>query len=207
MQLLGKMLGDPNKKELRLIQPLVDEINELEEEIEQLSDEELAEKTHEFREQLALHLKGGLVLEDELLTLFREALNKVEPLAEKCAAEQVRAALTEHRQEIERKRDAEYTLRDHLRDTLSDCFEKIYESLNPVLNAARVTATMDVAEETQEWPDEAAEPQEATLALLKKVEPLLAEVDEDLLVEAFKKAWLKFDEARKAAPDKEAGTE
>jgi preprotein translocase subunit SecA len=207
MQLLGKMLGDPNKKELRLIQPLVDEINELEEEIEQLSDEELAEKTHKFREQLALHLKGGLVLEDELLTLFREALNKVEPLAEKCTAEQVRVALTEHRQEIERKRDAEYTLRDHLRDTLSDCFEKIYESLNPVLNAARVTAAMDVAEETQEWPDEVAEPQEATLALLKKVEPLLAEVDEDLLVEAFKKAWPRFDEARKAAPDKEAGTD
>ena len=116
MQLLGKMLGDPNKRELKLIQPRIEEINELEEEIKQISDEELAAKTHEFREQLALYLKGGLVLEDELLTIFREALNKVEPLAEKCTAEQVRAALTEHRQEIEHKRDPEYTLRDHLRE-------------------------------------------------------------------------------------------
>ncbi|HLG77198.1 MAG TPA: hypothetical protein VKX46_12345, partial [Ktedonobacteraceae bacterium] len=127
MQLLGKMLGDPNAKELKKIQPLVDEINELEEEIEQLSDEELAAKTTEFRAQLYLHLKGGLVLEDELLKLFREALDEVEPLAKKCSDEQLRKALTEHRQEIERKRDPEYTLRDHLRDTLSECFEKSYE--------------------------------------------------------------------------------
>ena len=140
MQLLGKMLGDPNKKELKSIQPLIGEINELEEEMQQLSDEELAAKTSEFREQLALYLKGGLVLEDELLKLFREALNKVEPLAEKCTEEQVRAALSEHRQEIEHKRDPEYTLRDHLRDTLSDCFEKSYESLNPLLNTLRVAA-------------------------------------------------------------------
>ncbi|HEX7734561.1 MAG TPA: preprotein translocase subunit SecA [Ktedonobacteraceae bacterium] len=207
MQLLGKMLGDPNKKELKLIQPLIDKINDLEEEIQALSDEELTAKTQEFRKQLALHLKGGLVLEDELLALFREALNKVEPLAEKCSAEQIRAALSEHRREIEHKRDPEYMLRDHLRDTLSDCFEKTYESLSPALNAARVAAAMDLAEESQEWPDEAERPQLATLGLLKKVEPLLEQVDEDIQIEAFKKAWLKFDEARKVAPDKEEGTD
>ncbi|MGH2507359.1 MAG: hypothetical protein ACRDHZ_08130, partial [Ktedonobacteraceae bacterium] len=61
MQLLGKMLGDPNKKELKLIQPLVDEINGLETEMQQLSDDELAAKTDEFRTRLALYLKGGLV--------------------------------------------------------------------------------------------------------------------------------------------------
>lgn len=203
MQLLGKMLGDPTKKELKLIQPLVNAINALEETIQSLSDEELIAKTEEFRSQLALHLKGGLVLENDLLGLFREALNKVEPLAEKCSEEQIRAALTEHREEIERRRDPEYMLRDHLRDTLSDLFEKTYESLSSTLNTARVTAAMDLAEEKQEWPDEAEQPQQATLALLKKAEPLLDEVDEDFLVEAFKKAWLKFDEARKAAPDKE----
>ena len=38
---------------------------------------------------------------------------------------------------------------------------------------------MDIAEETQEWPDEANDPQQATLALLKKVEPMLAEIDDD----------------------------
>ncbi len=201
------MLGDPNKKELKTIQPLIDEINELEEDMQWLSDEELAAKTSEFRAQLALHLKGGLVLEDELLKLFREALNTVEPLAEKCSEEQLRAALTEHRQEIERKRDPEYTLRDHLRDTLSDCFEKSYDSLSPLLNSLRVNRAMDLAEETQEWPDEAKNPQQATLALLKKAEPVLEEIDDDLLVEAFQKAWPKFEEARNAAPDKEEGAD
>src|SRR5579885_793469 len=207
MQLLGKMLGDPNKKELKTIQPLIDEINELEEDMQRLSDEELAAKTSEFRAQLALHLKGGLVLEDELLKLFREALNTVEPLAEKCSEEQLRAALTEHRQEIERKRDPEYTLRDHLRDTLSDCFEKSYYSLSPLLNSLRVNRAMDLAEETQEWPDEAENPQQATLALLKKAESVLDEIDDDLLDEAFQKAWPRFEEARSAAPDKEEGAD
>src|SRR5579885_2082250 len=207
MQLLGKMLGDPNKKELKTIQPLIDEINELEEDMQRLSDEELAAKTSEFRAQLALHLKGGLVLEDELLKLFREALEKVEPLAAKCGEEQLRAALTEHRQEIERKRDPEYTLRDHLRDTLSECFEKSYESLSSTLNALRVNRAMDLAEETQEWPDEAENPQQATLALLKKAEPALEEVDEELQAEAFQKAWPKFEEARDKAADKEEGAD
>jgi preprotein translocase subunit SecA len=207
MQLLGKMLGDPNKKELKIVQPLIDEINELEEDMQNLSDEELIAKTTEFRAQLALYLKGGQVLEDELFALFREVLNKVEPLAEKCSDEQLRAALTGHRMEIEQKRDPEYTLRDHLRDTLSDCFEKSYESLSPVLNALRVSKAMDMAEESQLWPDEAEDPQQATLSLLKKAEPVLEEVDEDFQVEAFKKAWPKFEEARKAAPDKEEGTD
>ncbi|HJT55309.1 MAG TPA: hypothetical protein VJ761_02350, partial [Ktedonobacteraceae bacterium] len=85
MQLLGKMLGDPNKKELKTIQPLVDTINELEPAMEQLSAEELAAKTEEFRNQLHLYLKGGMVLEDELVKLFDEALEKVEPLANKCS--------------------------------------------------------------------------------------------------------------------------
>jgi preprotein translocase subunit SecA len=207
MQLLGKMLGDPNKKELKLIQPLIDEINELEADTQQLSDEELAARTGEFRARLALHLKGGLVLEHELLQLFREVINAVEPLAEQCSAEQLRASLTEHRQEIEHKRDPEYLLRDHLQDTLSDCFEKSYDSLSPVLTTLRVSRAMDLAEETQQWPDEAKNPGQATLALLKKAEPVLNEIDDDLLDEAFHKAWPKFEEARKAAADKEEGTD
>lgn len=207
MQLLGKMLGDPNKRELKLIQPLIDEINELEEDMRKLSDEELAAKTKEFRTRLALQHKGGLVLEDELLKLFREALTKVEPLAERCSDEQVRSALSPHRLEIEQKRDPEYTLRDHLRDTLSDCFEKSYESLRSTLDTLVVNKAMDKAEETQEWPDEASDPQAATLSLLKSVEPTLEEVDHEILAEAFQKAWAKFEETRLTSPDKEEGTD
>lgn len=207
MQFIGKMLGDPNKRELKLIQPLVNEINGLEAEMQQLSDEQLAAKTDEFRARLALDLKGGLVLEDELLKLFREALDHVEPLAKACSDEQLRNALTEPRQKIEQKRDPDYMLRDHLRDTLSDTFEKSYESLNAHLNKLRINKAMDIAEETQEWPDEADDPQQATLGLLKKAEPLLDEVDSELLSEAFLKFWPKFEEARAAAPNKEDGAD
>ena len=207
MQLLGKMLGDPNKKELKGIQPIIDQINALEPAVEKLSDEELAAKTKEFRAQLSLYLKGGMVLEDELVKLFREVLDKVEPLAAKCTGAQLHAAITEPRQKIERQRDPERTLRDNLQDTLSECFEQAYESLNSTFNRLRVTAAMDLAEETQKWPDEAKDPHQATLALLKKVEPVLAEIDADYLDEAFEKAWPEFEEARRNTPDKEEGAD
>jgi preprotein translocase subunit SecA len=207
MQLLGKMLGDPNKKELNAIQPIIDKINAFEPIIEKLSDEELAAKTTEFRSQLYLYLKGGMVLEDELVKLFREALDKVEPLAAKCTDAQLHAAITEQRKVIERQRDPEHMLKDNLQDTLSECFENAYESLNPTLNSLRVTATMDMAEETQEWPDETKDPHQATLALLKKVEPMLTEVDDDYLDEAFEQAWPLFEEARRKAPNAEEGAD
>ena len=146
MQLLGKILGDPNQKDLKAIQPTIDKINALEPKIEKLSDEELAAKTKEFRSQLYLYLKGGMVLEDELVKLFREALDKVEPLASKCSDAQLHAAITEPRQVIERQRDPERMLRDDLQDTLSECFENAYESLNSTLNTLRITAAMDIAE-------------------------------------------------------------
>src|SRR5258706_2258018 len=168
MQLLGKMLGDPNKKDLRAIQPLVDKINALEPAIEKLSDEELAAKTEEFRAQLYLYLKGGKVLEDELVKLFQEALEKVEPRANKCSDAQLHTAMTEPRQVIERKRDPEYYLRDHLRDTLSESFEKAYENLNPILfDSLRIAAALDLVNERQERPEDAKDPQQATLNLLK----------------------------------------
>src|SRR5256885_10846044 len=84
MQLIGKLLGDANKRDLKAIQPLVDKINALEPAMKKLSDTELAAKTAEFRSQLALYLKGGMVLEDELVKLFREVLTKVEPQTDFC---------------------------------------------------------------------------------------------------------------------------
>ena len=207
MQLLGKMLGDPNKKEIRVMQPTIDKINALETEVEKLSDEQLAAKTAEFRAQLALYLKGGLVLENELVKLLREALDAIEPLAAKCTNAQLREAISEPRKVIERRRDPEKMLRENLYDTLSECLESAYENLNTTLNTLRVTAAMDIAEETQNWPDEAKDPQKATLSLLTKVEPVLEEMDDEYLSEAFQKAWPKFEEARRNAPDKEEGAD
>ena len=207
MQLLGKLLGDPNKRDIKAIQPLIDKINAFEPAIQKLSDDELVAKTAAFRSQLFLHLKGGLVLEDELVKLFREALDAVEPYAKKCTVEQLHAAISEYRQTIERRRAPEQYLRDSLQDTLSECFETGYEHLSPALNSLRVTSAMDKAEETQKWPDEAKDPQKATLSLLKEIEPALKEIDDDELAEAFQTAWPKFEEARNNALDKEEGAD
>ncbi|HEX4205658.1 MAG TPA: preprotein translocase subunit SecA [Ktedonobacteraceae bacterium] len=207
MQILGKLLGDPNKRDIRAIQPTIDKINALEPSMKELSDEELAAKTGEFRAQLALHLKGGMVLEDELLTLFHEALKEVEPLANTCTDEQLHAAITEPRQQIERQRDAETALKSNLQDTLSEFFERSYTHLSLILNASRAARAMDMAEEHQEWPDESDDPRQATLALLQKVVPEIQEIAEDEQKEAFDIAWSRFEKARTAAADPEAGAD
>ena len=52
MSILNKIFGDPNEKELKKIQPIVDEINKLEEKFQGFSDEELKNQTNIFRERL-----------------------------------------------------------------------------------------------------------------------------------------------------------
>jgi preprotein translocase subunit SecA len=207
MQLLGKLVGDPNKRDMRAIQPTVDKINALEPSIKKLSDAELAAKTAEFRSQLYLYLKGGLVLEDELLKLFREALDAVETQAAQLTDEQLRAALTEFRQELERRRDPEHFLKDYLRETLSECFEAAYEKLSPTINTLRASAAMDRAEARQEWPDEANDPRQTTISLLQEIEPALKNVDEDFLNEAFQSAWKRFEQERRAASNEKDGAD
>jgi len=49
---LGRLVGDSNEKELKRLQPLVDEINALGDEMAALSDEQLAAKTGEFKQRL-----------------------------------------------------------------------------------------------------------------------------------------------------------
>jgi preprotein translocase subunit SecA len=193
MQLLGKIMGDPNKRDLKAIQPIVDKINTFEAAMKKLSDEALAAQTAEFRAQLFLHLKGGMVLEDELVQLFREALTAVEPLAKQLTDAQLHAAIREYRQKLDRSSDREDDLKGHLQETLSTCFEQGYEKLSPTLNALRVTAATNETEKSQ--PDESEDPRQATLALLKKVEPALKDVDDDLLNDAFEVDWEHFTQA------------
>src|SRR5216684_1284290 len=66
---------------------------------------------------------------------------------------------------------------------------------------------MDVAEARQQWPDEAKDPQQATLALLKEIEPALNDIETEDLSEAFTTAWPQFEEARRNAPNKEEGAD
>ncbi len=51
-KILGKFIGDPNKKEVERLQLKVAEINQLEEELQQLSEAEFQNKTQEFRDRI-----------------------------------------------------------------------------------------------------------------------------------------------------------
>ncbi len=71
-KLIHKVVGDPNERELKRLQPIVDQINELEPKIKALSDEQLRQKTEEFRARL----RGGETLDDllpEAFAVVREA--------------------------------------------------------------------------------------------------------------------------------------
>lgn len=63
---LNKLFGDPNKKALKEIQPLVETINSLESEFEKLTDQELKNKTQEFKNRL----QEGQTLDDILPEAF-----------------------------------------------------------------------------------------------------------------------------------------
>jgi len=52
MSILNKIFGDANKKYLEKIKPLVDKINALESKFEKFSQDELREKTKEFKERI-----------------------------------------------------------------------------------------------------------------------------------------------------------
>ena len=76
MSILDKFLSDPNEKELKKITPLVEDINKLEPEFERFSDEQLKNKTKEFKERL----KKGEKLDDilvEAFALVREAGKRI----------------------------------------------------------------------------------------------------------------------------------
>ncbi len=80
--MLKFLLGDPNNRKLKQYQPIVTEINLLEEGISQLSDDQLRAKTLEFRERLAnvSHEKQQLLLDEllpEAFALVREASKRV----------------------------------------------------------------------------------------------------------------------------------
>ncbi len=74
--MLKKLFGDPNARKLKRFQPDVVEINLLEEEIQPLSDEELAGKTDEFRQRL----ENGETLDailPEAFAVVRETARRV----------------------------------------------------------------------------------------------------------------------------------
>jgi preprotein translocase subunit SecA len=81
--MLKALLGDPNARKLKKFQPLIAEINLLEEDIKQLTDEELVGKTREFQSKLATAQTDEATEEilDEILpeafAVVREAAQRV----------------------------------------------------------------------------------------------------------------------------------
>ena len=76
MPFLDKLFGNPNKRVVVRLEPLVERINALESEIQKLSDDELKAKTTEFRQRLS----KGEILDDLLPEAFacvREAAQRV----------------------------------------------------------------------------------------------------------------------------------
>lgn len=72
---LKKILGDPNERELKRLRRIVDEINALEPDYQRLSDEQLRAKTDEFKARL----EYGETLDDILVEAFatvREAARR-----------------------------------------------------------------------------------------------------------------------------------
>ena len=72
MGLFNKIFGDPNDRQVKRLDRIVQEVNELEYKIEQLSDADLKSKTAEFKGRLA----NGETLDDilpEAFAVVREA--------------------------------------------------------------------------------------------------------------------------------------
>ena len=69
--ILKKVFGTKSQRDLTKMEPLVAQVNELEESLQQLSESELKNKTNEFRERL----KNGETLEDIMLEAFAVVKN------------------------------------------------------------------------------------------------------------------------------------
>ena len=87
-KVLTKIFGSANERLLKKLWPVVEEINALEPQIKQLSDEQLRAKTEEFRARLAERLEGSTELEPAARKQAeQEALNEILPEAFACVRE------------------------------------------------------------------------------------------------------------------------
>ena len=76
MSIFNKIFKSYSEKEVKRIMPIVEKINSLEPQIKELTDEQLKNKTNEFKEQL----KQGKTLDDilpEAFAVVREASRRV----------------------------------------------------------------------------------------------------------------------------------
>ncbi len=79
IDLLLKLLGDPNEKKVKKMMPIVEHINKLEPEMEALTDDQLRAKTQEFKDFLANREHSSDLKKDRMLE--KKALDEILPEA------------------------------------------------------------------------------------------------------------------------------
>ena len=75
-ELIKKIVGSKNDRELKRIRPLVDQINQLEQQVSPLSDDQLRAKTSEFKERIEKGESLDQIL-PEAFAVVREAAKRV----------------------------------------------------------------------------------------------------------------------------------
>ena len=104
MGFLDKIFGDPNKKAIKQLEVLVKKVNVYESDLEKLTDEELKNKTVEFKEQL----KEGKTIDDllpEAFAVVREAAKRI--LGERAYDTQVMGGIVLHQGKISEMKTGE----------------------------------------------------------------------------------------------------
>ncbi len=102
--ILKKLMGDPNERELKKLQPIVDKINSLEPQFKALSDDQLRGKTQEYKDRLA----KGETLDDLLPEAFatvREAA--IRAIGQRAFDTQVLGGIVLHQGRISEMRTGE----------------------------------------------------------------------------------------------------
>ena len=105
INIIKKIFGDKHEKDLKVLWPIVDEINSYYEKIKDLSDQELIAKTSEFKEKIQAHTT--------------EIRNQIEELKHKLQSDE------------DFDRQKAYDDLDDLEETLNDQYEEILDQLLP----------------------------------------------------------------------------
>ncbi|MFZ2324747.1 MAG: preprotein translocase subunit SecA [Ignavibacteriaceae bacterium] len=105
LKIIKKIFGDKYEKDLKTLKPIVDEINTNYESIKNLTDEELVNKTNEFKEKIKVHTE--------------ETRNKIEELKVHLQSDE------------DFDRQTTYDELDELNDKLNDEYEEILDELLP----------------------------------------------------------------------------
>lgn len=105
LKIIKKIFGDKHEKDLKLLRPVVGEINEYYEKIKTLTDEELVDKTKEFREKIQAHTE--------------ETRKKIEEIKIRLQSDE------------DFDRQTAYDELDDLQEKLNDEYEEILDQLLP----------------------------------------------------------------------------